>query len=182
MYRGSGPKFQSPRQPNRALSVLKRYSLLYLPVSWDSWVRIEACGADLDCGGPCVEQTANDSCILVEILRRKSAYRVEGGGRWREAWSRVAFRFASLSLLFSPSLVFGGSGRLPSLSPGMLTPSNSESHPQVWIGAAGACTWRYPGHIFRSGIDALPLGKLLNGTVLNRYDTDPSSNPTVPSV
>ena len=44
-------------------------------------MRIEACGADLDCGGPWVEQTASDSCILVEILRRKSAYRVEGGGR-----------------------------------------------------------------------------------------------------
>ena len=107
---------------------------------------------------------------------------MEGGGRWREAWRRVAFRFASLSLILSSSLGIGGSGRLPFVSPGMLTPSNSESHPQVSIGVAGACTCRYPGDIFRSGIDALPLGRLSNGTVLNRYDTDPSSNPTVPSV
>jgi hypothetical protein len=36
-------------------------------------VSIEACGADLDRGGPCVEQTASDSCMVLEILRRKSA-------------------------------------------------------------------------------------------------------------
>lgn len=34
---------------------------------------IEACGADFDCGGPWVEQTASDSCIVLEILRRNSA-------------------------------------------------------------------------------------------------------------
>ena len=61
--------------------MLKRYSLLYFPVSWDSCVKREACGADLDQGGPRVEHTASDSCIVGEILRKKSALSVVGGGR-----------------------------------------------------------------------------------------------------
>ena len=40
MCRGSGPKLYRPRTPRRALSVLYRYSVEYLPTSWDRRARM----------------------------------------------------------------------------------------------------------------------------------------------
>jgi hypothetical protein len=113
--------------------VLKRYSLLYLPVSWESWVRRDACGADLESGGPLVEQTARVSCIVGEIRRRKRAFRVVGGGSCHVAWRRVAFLAIGCSLL-SP-----GSG-IPVW--GLWMPSKMEFHSWFSIGAVGGFTWR----------------------------------------
>lgn len=117
--------------------MLNKYSLQYFPVSCDNWVSIEACGADLDRGGPWVEQTANDNCIVGEILRRNSAYRVVGDGRWSEAWRRVAFPCAA-SCVVGSSLRFEDPERARSFNPGMLTPSKIESHLQSCTGATGA--------------------------------------------
>lgn len=98
---------------------------------------MEACGADFDIGGPWVEQTARASCMVGEILRRNSAFSVVGDGRCKEAWRRVALRCAA-SAVFSPSLLFGTTGRKPSLIPGIFTRSSIESHPHVSTGAEGA--------------------------------------------
>lgn len=56
---------------------------------------MEACGAEFDIGGPWVEQTARDNCMVGEILRKNSAYRVVGDGRCKEACRRVALRCAA---------------------------------------------------------------------------------------
>lgn len=58
---------------------------------------MDACGADFDSGGPWVEQTARDNCIVGDILRRNRAYRVVGEGSCKEACRRVAFRCANSS-------------------------------------------------------------------------------------
>jgi hypothetical protein len=142
VYRGSAPKFQRPRQPRSALSVLKRYSLQYFPVSCESWASSDACGADFDIGGPWVEQTASDNCVVGDILRRKSAYSVVGDGRCSDACNSVAFRSASSSAGWLPSLCAAVAERDPPLNPGILTPSRREPHPHVRIGASGACTCR----------------------------------------
>lgn len=126
--------------------MLKRYSLLYLPVSCDNCVRRDACGADLESGGPLVEQTASVRCIVGEMRRRKRAFRVVGGGRCSVACRRVG-------LLANDGWTFWGLSRI-------------ESKFQSSIGALGGATWRYPGDSLRRGIKALRLGVLVKGTVL----------------
>lgn len=77
----SGPKFHRPLKPRSALSVLKRNSVLYFPVSWDSCANKEACGADLMDVGARVEDKANESWVVGDNRRNKSPFRVVGGGK-----------------------------------------------------------------------------------------------------
>lgn len=91
-FLGSGPKFHSPLNPSNELSVLKRNSELYFPVSWLRRVNKQACGGpDFDAREAWVDHNASDSWDVGEGRWRKSAVRVVGGGRWSVACSNDGF-------------------------------------------------------------------------------------------
>ena len=139
--RGTTPKFQSPRSPISALSVLNMNSEQYFPVSYDNWVSIEACGTDLYGDGACDELRARVNCVVGDNRRRNSAVSVVGGGRCSVACNSVAF----LLFAFSSSVN-------PSISPSWSCPVSSRDGGDV---GAGAKICLYPGTSSRSGIRLL---------------------------